>query len=44
MIGGGGRGVASYIYPSLMDEGSSSPNFETVGERYANASFGAILY
>jgi hypothetical protein len=32
MIGGGGRGVVNYIYPSLMDQASSDPNFATVGE------------
>ena len=30
-IGGGGVGYADYIYPSLIDESSSDPNFSTVG-------------
>lgn len=35
MLGGGGEGVGSYIYPSLMDEDAmaSDPNFQEVGER-----------
>jgi hypothetical protein len=34
MLGGGGTGVADYIYPSLMDEDANEndPNFEEVGE------------
>ena len=34
MVGGGGRGVASYIYPSIIDETApvADVNFETVGE------------
>lgn len=31
-IGGGAYGVGDYIYPSLMDESSTDPNFNTVGE------------
>jgi len=35
MLGGGGVGVADYIYPSLMNEDAtaSDPNFQEVGER-----------
>ena len=35
MLGGGGEGVGSYIYPSLMNEeaAASDRNFQEVGER-----------
>ena len=32
MIGAGGTGANGYIYPSLMDEASHDPNFQTVGQ------------
>ena len=31
-IGGGAFGVGDYIHPSLIDESSTDPNFNTVGE------------
>jgi hypothetical protein len=31
MIGGGGRGSVDYIYPSLMDPNSATPNYDEVG-------------